>query len=117
MLHTRPTATDASPSRSTRAFTSSFSSATRRPGRGSPWAARRGRRTSCVDAALPDGQVLPLCRLRYAGYANNWGFAIWRASHDDYQESFLPNGSMGGSAEGALDTACGLCVADPTAWA
>ena len=23
-----------------------------------------------VDGLLPDGEVLPLCRLRYAGYAN-----------------------------------------------
>jgi hypothetical protein len=69
-----------------------------------------------VDAVLPGGQELPLCRLRYAGYANQWGFAIYRASHDDYQDSFLPTGSMGGTAEDALDTACGLYLADPTAW-
>jgi hypothetical protein len=56
------------------------------------------------------------CRLRYGGYANQWGFAIYRASHDDYQDSFLPTGMMGGTAEDALDTACGLCFADPTAW-
>jgi len=37
-----------------------------------------------VDAVLPGGDELPLCRLRYAGYANQWGFAIYRASHDDY---------------------------------
>jgi len=69
-----------------------------------------------VDAVLPGDQRLPLCRLRYAGYANQWGFAIYRASHDDYQDSFLPTGSMGGTAEDALDTACGLYLADPTAW-
>jgi len=69
-----------------------------------------------VDGALPDGQVLRLCRLRYAGYANQWGFAIYRASHDDYEDSFLPTGSMGGTAEDALDTACSLYLADPTAW-
>ncbi len=66
-----------------------------------------------VDAVLPAGEHLPLCRLRYAGYANQWGFAIYRASHDDYQDSFLPTGSMGGTAEDALDTACGLYLADP----
>ena len=69
-----------------------------------------------VDAALADGEVLKLCRLRYAGYASQWGFAIYRASHDDYEDSFLPNGSMGGTAEDALDTACGLYLGDPTAW-
>jgi hypothetical protein len=33
-----------------------------------------------VDGHLADGTVLPLCRLRYGGYANQWGFAIWLAS-------------------------------------
>ena len=69
-----------------------------------------------VDGVLPDGQTLPLCRLRYAGSANMWGFAIYRASHDDYEDSYLPTGFMGGTAEDALDTACGLYLADPTAW-
>ncbi len=69
-----------------------------------------------VDAALPNGETLKLCQLRYAGYANQWGFAIYRASHDDYEDSFLPTGIMGGTAEDALDTACGLYLNDPTAW-
>ena len=56
--------------------------------------------------------MLPLCRLRYVGYANDWGFAIYRASHHDYQDSWLPTGP----AEDALDTACGLYLGDPTAW-
>ena len=61
------------------------------------------------------GEVLRLCRLRYSGTATMWGFAIYRASHDDYEESFLPTGFMGGTAEDALDTACGLYLGDPTA--
>ena len=69
-----------------------------------------------VDAVLTDGDVLPLCRLRYAAYANMWGFAIYRASHDDYQDSYLPTGQSAGTAEDALDTACGLYLGDPTAW-
>ncbi|MCG2620496.1 hypothetical protein LVY72_01060 [Arthrobacter sp. I2-34] len=69
-----------------------------------------------VDAALPGGETLRLCRLRYTGYANDWGFAIWRASHDDYEDSWLPDGMPSGTAEQALDTACGLYLADPTAW-
>jgi len=69
-----------------------------------------------IDGVLPDGEVLPLCRLRYAGSATLWGFAIHRASHDDYEDSYLPTGSMGGTAEDALDTACGLHLTDPTAW-
>jgi hypothetical protein len=41
---------------------------------------------------------------------------MYRASHDDYEDSYLPTGFMGGSPEDALDTACGLYLADPTAW-
>src|SRR6478735_8497355 len=69
-----------------------------------------------VDGLLADGEQLKLCRLRYAGSASQWGFAIYRASHDDYQDSYLPTGLMGGTAEDALDTACGLYLGDPTAW-
>ena len=69
-----------------------------------------------VDGVLPDGEVLPLCRLRYVGSATVWGFAIYRASHDDYEDNVLPSGSPSGSAEEALDCACGLYLNDPTAW-
>ncbi len=68
-----------------------------------------------IDGVLADGEELRLCRLRYAGSAQQWGFAIYRASHDDYEDSYLPTGSMGGLPEDALDTACGLYLADPTA--
>ena len=43
--------------------------------------------------------------------ANQWGFAIYRTSQEDYENSYLPTGSMGGTAEDALDTACGLYLA------
>ena len=46
-----------------------------------------------ITGKLPDGSELPLCRLRYVGYASTWGFAIYRASHDDYQDNYLPSGS------------------------
>ena len=46
--------------------------------------------TSTVTSA--DGTTLPLCRLRYGGSAHTWGFAIYRASHDDYEDSILPAG-------------------------
>jgi hypothetical protein len=68
-----------------------------------------------IDAHLPDGTISPLCRLRYGGSANRWGFAIWRASHDDYQDSVLPSGYTVGSPEEALDCACGLYLNDPAA--
>ena len=69
-----------------------------------------------VDARLPDGEIMPRCRLRYGGSASIWGFAIYRASHDDYEDSYLPTGYPVGTAEEALDTACGLYLGDPTAW-
>jgi hypothetical protein len=69
-----------------------------------------------VDGHLADGTVLPLCRLRYGEYANRWGFAIWLASKDRYEDSYLPSGSHVGTAEDALDCACGLYLNDPPAW-
>lgn len=69
-----------------------------------------------VDGRYPDGTTLKLCRLRYGGSASLWGFAIYRASHDDYEDSLLPSGMTAGSPEEALDCACGLYLNDPTAW-
>jgi hypothetical protein len=69
-----------------------------------------------VNGHLADETVLPLCRLRYGGYANLWGFAIWLASKDGYEDSILPSGQTAGTAEEALDCACGLYLNDPTAW-
>jgi hypothetical protein len=69
-----------------------------------------------VDAELATGEVVKLCRLRYGGSASMWGFAIWRASHDDYQASWLPDSRPSGSPADCLDTACGLYLGDPTAW-
>lgn len=69
-----------------------------------------------VDGVLADGEQLRLCRLRYVGSATMWGFAIYRASHDDYENTFLPTAVMGGTVEEALDCACGLYLNDPTAW-
>ena len=69
-----------------------------------------------IDGRFPDGTIIKLCRLRYGGSAHHWGFAIYRASHDDYEDSYLPTSSLGGTAEDALDCACGLYLNDPTAW-
>ena len=71
---------------------------------------------SYVDAALADSTTLKLCRLRYVGSASQWQFAIYRASHDDYDESVFPTGLPVGTCQDALDTACGLYLNDPTAW-
>jgi hypothetical protein len=69
-----------------------------------------------IEGRYADGTVLKLCRLRYGGSANAWGFAIYRASHDDYEDTRLPSGMLAGSAEEALDCACGLYLNDPVAW-
>jgi hypothetical protein len=50
-----------------------------------------------VTGQLPDGDPLPLIRLRYGGSATRWGFAIYRASHEDYQDSILPTGAFAGT--------------------
>jgi hypothetical protein len=68
-----------------------------------------------VDGHLPDGDVIPLCRLRYGGSASTWGFAIYLASNNGYEDSILPNGQFAGTPEDALDCACGLYLNDPTA--
>jgi len=44
-------------------------------------------------------------RLRYAGSASTWGFAIYRASHDDYEKSVLPSGWPAGTPQEALAAA------------
>lgn len=59
---------------------------------------------------------MKLCRLHYNGSAHLWGFAIYRASHDDYEESIYPSGLPVGTPQEALDTACGLYFNDPSAW-
>jgi hypothetical protein len=69
-----------------------------------------------VDGGISGGPTIPLCRLRYGGSSQRWGFAIYRASHDDYEDSILPSGDFSGSPEEALDCACGLYLADPDLW-
>ena len=69
-----------------------------------------------IDGRYPDGTTTKLCRLRYGGSASIWGFAIYRASRDDYEDSYLPTGIPAGSPQDALDCACGLYLDDPTAW-
>lgn len=68
-----------------------------------------------TTAQLPD-DGFPPCRPRYAGSASTWGFATYRASHNDYQDSHLPTGQATGTPEEAPDCACGLHLSDPSAW-
>ena len=69
-----------------------------------------------IDGHLPDGDTQPLCRLRFGGVLHTWGFAIYLASRDAYQDAILPSGLPTGSPEEALDCACGLYLNNPTAW-
>ena len=66
-----------------------------------------------VEGELPDGDRIPLTRLRYGGSAHQWGFALWLASKDGYEDNVLPTGLPVGTAEEALDCACGLYLNDP----
>ena len=56
---------------------------------------------SYIDATLTDATALKLCRLRYVGSAHQWQFAIYRASHDDYDESVFPTGLPIGTCQDA----------------
>jgi hypothetical protein len=67
-----------------------------------------------IGGADDDGP-LQLCRLRYAGTPERWGFACYLASEDGYEDSILPTGNFAGTPEEALDCACGLYLNDPTA--
>lgn len=69
-----------------------------------------------VDGEIAEGPTIPLFRLRYGGSASLWGFAIYLASRDGYEDSVLPSGMSAGSPEDALDCACGLYLSDPEVW-
>ena len=67
-----------------------------------------------VQGQLLDGDTVALMRLRYGGSAARWGFAIYLASKDGYQDAVLPTGAFAGRPEDALDCAAGLYLGDPT---
>ena len=69
-----------------------------------------------VDGTTTEDDRLRLCRLRYLGSPHEWGFAIYLASKDGYEDSILPRGSFTGTPAEALDCACGLYLNDVTAW-
>jgi hypothetical protein len=43
-----------------------------------------------VSGQLHDDEILPLCRLRYGGSAARWGFAVYLASKDGYEDPSSP---------------------------
>ena len=59
-----------------------------------------------ITGLLPSGEQLPLCRLRYGGSAHSFGFAIYSAARDRYEDAVLRTGLPIGSPQEALDTAC-----------
>lgn len=69
-----------------------------------------------IEGTTSEDDSLPLFRLRYLGSPDDWGFAVYLASKDGYEDSFLPRGSFSGAPEEALDCACGLYLNDVTAW-
>lgn len=66
-----------------------------------------------VDGELANGESIKLMRLCYGGSASAWGFALYQASSDKYEDTILPTGSFAGPPEDALDCACGLYLAAP----
>jgi len=66
-----------------------------------------------VTGVLRDGSRIPLCRLRYGGSAHSFGFAIYSAAHDRYQDAVLRTGLPTGTPQEALDTACIIHLARP----
>ena len=67
-----------------------------------------------IDAVTGDREVWQLCRLRWNGHHDHWGFAIYLASRDGYEPNILPTGWPTGSPEDAIDCAALLYLADLT---
>ena len=64
-----------------------------------------------ITGVLRDGQQIPLFRLRYGGSAHSFGFAIYSAARDRYEDAVLLTGLPIGSPQEALDTACTVHLA------
>jgi hypothetical protein len=64
-----------------------------------------------ISGVLHDGERIPLCRLRYGGSAHSFGFAIYSAARDRYEDSVLRTGFPSGTPQEALDTACAIHLA------
>ena len=64
-----------------------------------------------ITGVLRDGQQIPLFRLRYGGSAHSFGFAIYSAASDRYENAVLRTGLPTGTPQEALDTACTVHLA------
>jgi hypothetical protein len=58
-----------------------------------------------ITGVLADGGQIPLFRLRYGGSAHSFGFAIYSAARDRYEDALLLTGLPTGTPQEALDTA------------
>ena len=64
-----------------------------------------------ITAVLRNGEQIPLCRLRYGGSAHSFGFAIYSAARERYEDALLRTGLPTGTPQEALDTACTVHLA------
>jgi hypothetical protein len=64
-----------------------------------------------VAGVLPGGEQIPLFRLRYGGSAHSFGFAIYSAARERYEDTLLLTGLPAGTPQEALDTACTIHLA------
>ncbi|MBI4218593.1 MAG: hypothetical protein HY682_00515 [Chloroflexi bacterium] len=49
-----------------------------------------------------------LCRLRYSGQEDRWGFAFYTYGHERYERSFLPSGRFYGTPEEAFEASASV---------
>ncbi len=73
-------------------------------------------RFAYVDGGLDSGEVRRCAGCGMSAPRVCVGVAIWLASKDGYEDSVLPSGRPSGTPQEALDCACGLYLADPSAW-
>src|ERR1700761_7728229 len=64
-----------------------------------------------ITGVLRNGEQIPLFRLRYGGSPPPFGFAIYSAARERYEDAALLTGSPVGTPQEALDTACTVRLA------
>ena len=64
-----------------------------------------------ITGVLPGGEQIPLFRLRYGGSAHSFGFAIYSAARNRYEDAVLLTGFPTGTPQEALDAACTVHLA------
>src|ERR1700683_1362945 len=65
-----------------------------------------------ITGVLRQCEQIRRSRLRYGGSAPSFGFAIYSAASDRYQDALLRTGLPTGTPQEALDTACTVHLAD-----